>query len=147
MASKMLLNTGFALITGVSNPLTRLMFYIFNILMLPFPDLQAAAGIGKETAIAFAEAGVKGVAFADLNEEGAQEAAEESRKYAKNPAYQTLVIKVDVAEEDGVQEMVSRVVKGFGRIDYAVNSAGVSNTISHQESSRPWYVLGHRVEG
>ena len=32
---------------------------------------QAASGIGKETAIAFAEAGVKGMVFADISEEGA----------------------------------------------------------------------------
>ncbi|KAK7745867.1 hypothetical protein SLS53_002585 [Cytospora paraplurivora] len=103
MASKLSLNTGFAFVTG------------------------AAAGIGKETAIAFAEAGVKGVAFADLNEQGAQEAAEESRKWAKNAEYRTLVIKVDVADEGAVQEAVNRVVKEFGRIDYAVNSAGLGN--------------------
>ncbi|KAL1846317.1 hypothetical protein Daus18300_014300 [Diaporthe australafricana] len=102
MASKIQLNAGFALVTG------------------------AAAGIGKETAFAFAEAGVKGVAFADLNEQAAQEAATESKKYATNAEYQSLVVKVDVADEAAVQEMVDRVVKEFGRIDYAVNSAGVS---------------------
>lgn len=103
MASKLLLNRGFALITG------------------------AAAGIGKDTAFAFAEAGVQGVAFADVNEQGAQEAAEESRKYATNAEYKTLVLKVDMSDEVGVQEMVDRTVKEFGRIDYAVNSAGLGN--------------------
>jgi hypothetical protein len=32
--------------------------------------LQAATGIGKETSFSFAEAGAKGVALAELNEEG-----------------------------------------------------------------------------
>ncbi|KAJ0106750.1 hypothetical protein J7T55_001274 [Diaporthe amygdali] len=95
------LNTGYALVTG------------------------AAAGIGKEAAFAFAEAGVEGVAFADLNEQGAQEAAAESKNYATNANYQSLVIKVDVADENVVQHMVDAVVKAFGWIDYAVNSAGV----------------------
>lgn len=89
--------------------------------------MQAAAGIGKETAFAFAEAGVKGVAFADLNEQGAQDAAAESKKYSTDAQYQSLVIKVDVADEVLVQQMVDQVVKEFGRIDYAVNSAGVSS--------------------
>jgi NAD(P)-dependent dehydrogenase (short-subunit alcohol dehydrogenase family) len=41
---------------------------------------QAAAGIGKDTAFAFAESGVQGVAFADVSDQGAQEAAEESKE-------------------------------------------------------------------
>lgn len=92
--------------------------------------MQAAGGIGKETALAFAEAGVKGVAFADLNEQSAQEAAAESKKYATNPEYQSLAIEVDIADETAVQDMVDRTVKEFGRIDYAVNSAGVSRSRS-----------------
>lgn len=91
--------------------------------------MQAAAGIGKETAFAFAEAGVKGVAFVDLNEQGAQDAAEESKQYATNAEYQSLVIHVDVADEAAVQLMVDQVVVKFGRIDYAVNSAGVSGLV------------------
>ena len=63
-----------------------------------------------------------------MNEQGAQEAAEESRKYAMNTEYKTIVLKVDMADEVGVQEMVDRAVKEFGRIDYAVNSAGVSQS-------------------
>lgn len=99
--------------------------------------MQAAAGIGKETAFAFAEAAVKGVAFADLNEEGAQAAAVESLKYNTNVEYQSLVIKVDMADEAAVQKMVDHVVKEFGRIDYAVNSAGVSNLQYSLDVTRP----------
>lgn len=77
------------------------------------------------------------MAFADLNEQGAQEAAAESKKYATNPEYQSLAIKVDIADEPAVQQMVDRTVKEFGRIDYAVNSAGVSKSQSHPDVSRP----------
>lgn len=103
--------------------------------------MQAAAGIGKETAFAFAEAGVKGVAFADLNEQGAQDAAAESKKYATDVEYQSLVIKVDIADEASVQQMVDQVVKEFGRIDYAVNSAGVSSLQKSLTVAQP-VVLG-----
>lgn len=103
--------------------------------------MQAAAGIGKETAFAFAEAGVKGVAFADLNEQGAQDAAVESLKYNTNADYQSLVIKVDMADEAAVQNMVDHVVKEFGRIDYAVNSAGVSGLQSSLCCYSAWPAL------
>ncbi|KAI1745443.1 NAD(P)-binding protein [Xylaria scruposa] len=104
MASKILLGSGIALITG------------------------AASGIGRETAFAFAEAGVTGVAFADLNEQGAQAAAEESKTYATNGDYRCIAIHVNICDEDSVQKMVDTAVKEFGRIDYCVNSAGIGNT-------------------
>ena len=40
---------------------------------------KAASGIGKETGFSFAEAGVQAVFFADLNEEGARQAVDESK--------------------------------------------------------------------
>lgn len=87
--------------------------------------MKAAGGIGKETALAFAEAGAKGVIFADINHEGVQAAAEESRKYARHAEYRALAIKVDISNAESVQSLVASTMKEFGRIDYAVNSAGV----------------------
>jgi NAD(P)-dependent dehydrogenase (short-subunit alcohol dehydrogenase family) len=89
--------------------------------------LKAAGGIGKETALAFAEAGARGVVFADVNHEGIKAAAEESSKYARHAEYRALAIKVDLTDAQSVQDLVETTVKEFGRIDYAVNSAGVSN--------------------
>ena len=87
--------------------------------------LQAASGIGKEAAFAFAEAGALGVAFADINEEGALAAAEESKKFAENASFKAIAVKVDITDEASVDEMVQTALKEFGRIDYSVNSAGV----------------------
>ncbi|KAL1859046.1 hypothetical protein Daus18300_009684 [Diaporthe australafricana] len=101
MASKLTLGGGIALVAG------------------------AASGIGKETAFTFAEAGVQGVVFADINDEAAKEAAEESKSYAKNAEYRAISVKLDIAEKDSVQNLVDTAVKEFGRIDYAVNSAGI----------------------
>ncbi|KAI0179463.1 NAD(P)-binding protein [Hypoxylon sp. FL1284] len=97
MAAKLTLNGGIALVTG------------------------AASGIGKDTATAFAEAGTRGVVFADLNEKGAQEAAEQSKKYAANNEFRPLAI----------HKMVDTTTKEFGRIDSSVNSAGVSRLIGN----------------
>ncbi|KAI1088690.1 short chain dehydrogenase [Rostrohypoxylon terebratum] len=101
MASRLTLDGGIALVTG------------------------AASGIGKETALAFAEAGARGVVFSDINHEGAEASAEESRKYARHAEYRALAIKVDVTDTESVQSLVTSTVKEFGRVDYAVNSAGI----------------------
>jgi len=87
----------------------------------------AASGIGQETAYAFAEAGAVAVVFADINEQGAQESAEKSKKFAIHAEYRALAIKVDITDEDSVQAMVDLAVKEFRRIDYSVNSAGLGN--------------------
>ncbi|KAF7531941.1 hypothetical protein G7054_g8403 [Neopestalotiopsis clavispora] len=100
MFSKLILDGGIALVTG------------------------AAGGIGKETALAFAEAGARGVVFADVNHEGIKAAAEESSKYARHAEYRALAIKVDLTDAQSVQDLVETTAKEFGRIDYAVNSAG-----------------------
>ena len=87
--------------------------------------LQAASGIGKETAIAFAQAGSRGIVLADINEEGAQAAAEECSALATHPSFRATAVKVDITDEPSVDNMVFVALKWFGRIDYNVNSAGV----------------------
>jgi NAD(P)-dependent dehydrogenase (short-subunit alcohol dehydrogenase family) len=101
-------------------------------LVYPFSDCpplliidQGADGIGKETGFAFAEAGASSVLFADINEHGATESAEASKKYATHPMYRAIGIKVNVTDRASVQAMVDKAVKEFGRIDYSVNCAGV----------------------
>ena len=91
---------------------------------------QAASGIGKETALAFAEAGAIGVVIADINEEGALAAAEESKKCAENANFKAIAVKVDITDEASVENMVRTTVEEFGRIDYNVNSAGVCHPSS-----------------
>lgn len=87
---------------------------------------QAGSGIGEETGYAFAQAGALGIVFADLNYSSALEKAKNSNSYATNTKYRAIAIEVDVSESGSVQKMVDFVVKEFGRIDYCVNSAGVS---------------------
>lgn len=70
-----------------------------------------------------------------MNEETAKTSSEESKKYASNKGYQTTVFKMNVQDDKSVQDMVDFVVKEFGRLDYAVNCAGVSNISSWANSS------------
>jgi hypothetical protein len=82
------LDGGFALITGVSN-------YSF---MPPYRitrTLQVASDIRKETAFSFAESGVAGVVFADIDEAKAIEAMEESKRLAILTGYRALAVKVE----------------------------------------------------
>ncbi|KAI1451686.1 NAD(P)-binding protein [Annulohypoxylon moriforme] len=85
----------------------------------------AAGGVGKEVGLSFAEAGAKGILFADINYEAAAQAAEASKDIALSPAYRALSVKVDVVDVHSVQEMVDLAAKEFGRIDYCINAAGV----------------------
>lgn len=62
-----------------------------------------------------------------MNEERAKASSEESKKYASNKEYQTTIFKMNVQDDKSVQDMVDFVVREFGCIDYAVNSAGVSD--------------------
>ncbi|GAM38306.1 hypothetical protein TCE0_033r08925 [Talaromyces pinophilus] len=101
MASKLQLEGGIALVTG------------------------AAAGIGKETVLAFAEADVEGIVLADLNDASA--VIEESKKFAKNENFRAIAVQLDVSDENAVRAMVDTAVNEFGRIDYCVHCAGMGN--------------------
>lgn len=91
-----------------------------------FNTTTIGSGIGLDCAIALAAAGARNVAFADINLTAAQNAAYGSNAKATNPAYRAIAVQVDVSSEESVQNMVEKVRDEFGRIDYSVNSAGVS---------------------
>lgn len=91
-----------------------------------------SSGIGKATAIAFAEAGWS-VAVADVNEElGAQVAQEIEANGA-----QAMFVRCDVADADQVKAMVERTVERFGRLDAAFNNAGIEGQPSETAECTP----------
>ncbi len=63
--------------------------------------------------------------LADIDEEGAQAAAEESSELAQHSSFKAIAVKVDITDEASVDNMVAVTLKEFGRIDYNVNGAGV----------------------
>ena len=75
-----------------------------------------AAGIGKATAIRFAEEGAR-VVICDVNVEDGQALAD------SNEAIQ--FFQVNIADREAVQSWVDQVVTSYGRIDILVNNAGV----------------------
>ena len=76
-----------------------------------------AAGIGKATAMRFAEEGAK-VVIADLNESA-------GRALAATLGPDAAFYRVNVADRNDVQAWIDAVVKRYGRIDVLVNNAGI----------------------
>lgn len=85
----------------------------------------AGSGIGQECVRAYAAEGARGVVAADCNYEAALETARFSEAAATNVDFKALAIAVDVTDLASVESMVQQTLDIFGRIDYAVNSAGV----------------------
>jgi NAD(P)-dependent dehydrogenase (short-subunit alcohol dehydrogenase family) len=78
------------------------------------------SGIGKATALAFAEAGAKLVITGRREKEGA-EIASEINKTGGTAAF----VRADVAKDADVQKAVDFVLSTHGRLDVAFNNAGI----------------------
>jgi NAD(P)-dependent dehydrogenase (short-subunit alcohol dehydrogenase family) len=81
---------------------------------------DAASGIGRATALAFARVGVR-VAAVDIDESGLSGTVD----LAGAPAGAVLALPADVRDPDAFERAVSRTVEVFGRVDIASNSAGI----------------------
>ncbi|PWY72570.1 NAD(P)-binding protein [Aspergillus eucalypticola CBS 122712] len=89
----------------------------------------AGSGIGRQLCLAYAQAGCRAIALADINIEGVNETI--SLIQAQGYPVETLALETDVTLVTSVQSMVSETVKSFGRIDYgnaAANVAGITTT-------------------
>ncbi len=80
----------------------------------------AAAGIGRASALAFASAGAS-VALVDIDAGGLEDTAAAVRALGARAA----VLPADVTDLQAVTEAVGRAVGVFGRLDAALNNAGV----------------------
>jgi len=92
----------------------------------------ALAGIGRATAIAFGEHGSM-VAVAGRRKEAGAELVETLRGLGSEAEF----ISADVREEDDVRAMADRVVSRFGRLDIAVNNAGVEGGLGPVTQQTP----------
>ncbi|PWY63801.1 oxidoreductase [Aspergillus eucalypticola CBS 122712] len=80
-------------------------------------------GIGAATAKAFASAGCESIAITDLNFASLDQTREAI--LASYPQTRLLVKAGDISDESFVESFISEVVAAFGRLDYAVNCAGI----------------------
>lgn len=79
----------------------------------------ALTGIGRATAIAFAEEGASIVVSGRREEEG-----EALAQVLRQRGAEAEFVRADVRHEDDLRALVDRTVGRFGRIDVAVNNAG-----------------------
>ena len=86
----------------------------------------ASSGIGRATAMAFAARGASVVVAARRKDELDSLVAEIESAGGKATA-----IKVDVSNAHEVEAMVAHAIATFGRLDYAVNNAGIEGRIAN----------------
>ncbi|KAJ5481645.1 hypothetical protein N7475_000457 [Penicillium sp. IBT 31633x] len=86
----------------------------------------AGSGIGRQLCIAYAQAGCRAIALADIKIEGINGTI--SLIQAQEYQVETLALETNVADVTSVRKMVSETVKAFGGIDYAANVAGITTT-------------------
>ena len=79
----------------------------------------ALTGIGRATALAFAQEGARTVVSGRRDEEGHKLVAE-----LRNLGAEVEFLRSDVRHEDEVRRLVDQTVERFGRLDVAVNTAG-----------------------
>jgi NAD(P)-dependent dehydrogenase (short-subunit alcohol dehydrogenase family) len=84
----------------------------------------AGSGIGRATALLFAETGIQVVA-ADIDANGGAQ----TEKLARDRGGEVVYVRADVASEDDVQAIVQTAVDTFGGLDYAVNNAGIDGEL------------------
>ena len=81
----------------------------------------AASGIGKATALLFAEHGAK-IVVADIDENGANQTVANIRDAGNEAIY----VQTDVTISDNTERMVQETVSRYGKLDILLSSAGIA---------------------
>lgn len=80
----------------------------------------AASGIGRATALRFADAGAK-VVVSDVNEVGGEDTVDMIHKQGG----EALFVLTNVADAGSVERMVKTAIDAYGRLDIGINNAGI----------------------
>ena len=83
------------------------------------------AGIGRATAIEFAEHGAKVAVSGRREKEGNEVIAE-----IKALGGEAIFVRSDVSKESDVKAMIERTLATFGRLDFAFNNAGIEEALT-----------------
>ena len=104
----------------------------------------AATGIGRATAIKFAEHGST-VILADINLDGIKKTSE----IIEEKGYSGIPIKIDLTSLSYIKSFTSKVISQFKRIDILVNNAGIFSTLPILEmTEQEWdLVMGVNLKG
>jgi NAD(P)-dependent dehydrogenase (short-subunit alcohol dehydrogenase family) len=105
----------------------------------------AGGGIGRATALAFAEAGAR-LTLTDVD----VAAGEETAALVRARRGEAIFLKVDVTRETEVAAMVAATVAAYGRLDCAFNNAGIEiedSRITECDESVFDRIMGVNVKG
>ena len=94
------------------------------------------AGIGRAAALALIREGAK-VAIADVN----RKAGERALRMIESAGGEGIFIQADVSVADDAKKMVRAAVNAYGRLDCAVNNAGIFrgiNSPTHRYTEKTW---------
>lgn len=80
----------------------------------------AGSGLGRASALLFAQQGAT-VVVSDVNEDGGHETVQ----LLKDAGAEAMFVACDVANETQVDALVKQTVESYGRLDCAVNNAGI----------------------
>src|SRR5260221_9021509 len=80
----------------------------------------AASGMGRATALRFAQEGAA-VVVADLNSQAGEETISEIAAAGGRAVFQ----HTDVSSDAAIKSLIDRAVKEFGRLDITYNNAGI----------------------
>jgi len=102
----------------------------------------AAGGIGKASALRFAEEGAN-IVVADFAD-GSGTVAEVEAKGVK-----AIYVKVDVTSEDDVKAMVAKAIEAFGKVDVLINNAGITKDAMMKKMTKDAWdaVIGVNLTG
>jgi len=105
----------------------------------------AAAGIGRATAQAFASEGLK-VVVADLDAAGGESTVESIRAAGG----EAIFVLCNVTRDADVQQLMTRTIEEYGRLDYAFNNAGIEieqGRLSEGSEAEFDTIMGVNVKG
>jgi len=105
----------------------------------------AGSGIGRASAQIFAREGAR-VVVVDLNEGGAKETVDQ----IESSGGEAIALAADVTDEAQVEGMIATTVERFGRLDAAMNNAGVTSPsfAFHEMPLEEWHrMLGVNLTG
>ena len=85
----------------------------------------AASGIGRASALALARTGAA-VCVSDINSAGAEETAQS----IIDAGGKAIAVACDVTKAEDIRAMVAATVDAFGRLDAAVNNAGIAGSFT-----------------
>lgn len=84
----------------------------------------AGSGLGRATALLFAKNNAN-VVVSDINTDG----GEETVRLIQDLGGTAVFIKCDVANDQEVNTLIEKTISDFGRLDFAVNNAGIGGKI------------------